>query len=150
MARFKKKSAKLNQEIPTASLPDIVFMLLIFFMVTTVLREQDMLVRTQLPEAEAIEKIEQKRLISYVWIGPRRLDGNRLGDTAVQIDDAIIDDIGSIRNIMYSKLLEQPRLIVSLRVDEDAQMGFVQDVQNELRHGQTLRINYSTKRLVPR
>src|SRR5690625_5734411 len=125
-------------------------MLLIFFMVTTVLREQDMLVRTQLPEAEAIEKIEQKRLISYVWIGPRRLDGNRLGDTAVQIDDAIIDDIGSIRNIMYSKLLEQPRLIVSLRVDEDELMGFDQDVQNELRQGQYQHITYSTKRLVPR
>src|SRR5690625_7523225 len=121
-----------------------------YIMVTTVLREKDMLVRMQLPKAETIEKIEQKRLISYVWIGPRRLDGNRLGDTAVQIDDAIIDDIGSIRNIMYSKLLEQPRLIVSLRVDEDAQMGFVQDVQNELRHGPTLRINYSTQRPVPR
>src|SRR5690625_6609303 len=133
MARFKKKSAKLNQEIPTASLPDIVFMLLIFFMVTTVLREQDMLVRTQLPEAEAIEKIEQKRLISYVWIGPRRLDRNRLGDTAVQIDDAIIDDIGSIRNIMYSKLPEQPRPIVALRADQDAQLGFVQAVPNHIR-----------------
>src|SRR5690625_7329159 len=109
MARFKKKSAKLNQEIPTASLPDIVFMLLSFFRVTTVLREQDMLVRTQLPEAEAIEKIEQKRLISYVWIGPRRLDGDRLGDTAVQLDEASTDDIGSIRSSMYRQLLEPPR-----------------------------------------
>lgn len=132
------------------ALPDMVFILLFFFMVTTVMRTDDMLVRTSLPDAEAIEKIDQKRLLSYVWIGPRRLDGNRVGDTAVQIDDAIIDDIGSIRNIMYGKLLEQPRLIVSFRVDEDAQMGFVQDVQNELRHGQTLRINYSTKRLVAR
>jgi biopolymer transport protein ExbD len=145
---FKKKSSGAKQEIPTASLPDIIFMLLIFFMVTTVLREQELQVRTILPEAEAIEKIDQKRLISYVWIGPRRLEGNRLGETAVQIDDAIIDDMGAIRNIMYNKLMEQPRLIVSLRVDEESEMGILQDVQMELRQANTLRINYSTKRQV--
>ncbi|MCH8031385.1 MAG: biopolymer transporter ExbD [Bacteroidetes bacterium] len=55
---FKKKSAKTSQEIPTASLPDIIFMLLIFFMVTTVMRETDLLVRTSLPAAESVEKIE--------------------------------------------------------------------------------------------
>lgn len=145
---FKKKSSGAKQEIPTASLPDIIFMLLIFFMVTTVLREQELEVRTTLPEAEAIEKIEQKRLISYVWIGPRRLEGNRVGETAVQIDDAIIDDIRNVRNIMYNKLVEQPRLIVSLRVDQQSEMGVLQDVQSELREAGTLRINYSTKRLI--
>jgi biopolymer transport protein ExbD len=143
---FKKKASGAKQDIPTASLPDIIFMLLIFFMVTTVLREQELEVRTILPEAEAIEKIDQKRLISYVWIGPRRIDAQRFGETAVQIDDAIIEDMGNIRNIMYNKLMEQPRLIVSLRVDETSEMGVVQDVQMELRHGQTLRVNYSTKR----
>lgn len=143
---FKKKASTSKQEIPTASLPDIIFMLLIFFMVTTVLREQELQVRTTLPQAEAIEKIEQKRLISYIWIGPRRLDGNRVGETAVQIDDAIIENIGNIRNIMYNKLVEQPRLIVSLRVDQQSEMGVLQDVQSELREAGTLRINYSTKR----
>jgi biopolymer transport protein ExbD len=145
---FQKKQAGAKQEIPTASLPDIIFMLLIFFMVTTVLREQDLEVRTLLPDAESIEKIDQKRLISYIWIGPRRLDATRFGETAVQIDDAIIDDMGNIRNIMYNKLMEQPRLIVSLRVDETSEMGVVQDVQTELREAGTLRINYSTKRQV--
>lgn len=146
MAHFKKKAAQAKQEIPTSSLPDIIFMLLIFFMVTTVLREQELQVRTILPEAEAIEKIEQKRLISYIWIGPRRIDGTRIGETAVQIDDAIIDNVNNIRTIMYGKLMEQPRLIVSMRVDESAEMGLVQDVQTELRQAGTLRINYSTKR----
>jgi biopolymer transport protein ExbD len=143
---FQKKASGAKQEIPTASLPDIIFMLLIFFMVTTVLREQDLQVRTLLPDAEAIEKIDQKRLISYIWIGPRRIDATRVGETAVQIDDAIIEDIGNVRNIMYTKLMEQPRLIVSLRVDETSEMGVVQDVQMELREAGTLRINYSTKR----
>ncbi len=130
------------------ALPDMIFILLFFFMVTTVMRTEEIFVRTQLPDAEAIETIDQKRLLSYIWIGPRRLEGNRLGETAVQVDDTIIDNIGNIRTIMYAKLLEQPRLIVSLRVDESSEMGLLQDVQGELREAGTLRINYSTKRLV--
>ncbi len=147
MGHFTKKS-NTSQEIPTASMPDIVFMLLIFFMVSTVLREQTVQVRTVLPSAEAITKIDQKRLVSYIWMGPRKLDGNRLGDTSVQIDDALVEDRATIRTIMYNKLLEQPRLIVSLRVDETSEMGIVQEVQQELREAGTLRINYSTKRRI--
>lgn len=147
MGHFTKKT-KTSQEIPTASMPDIIFMLLIFFMVTTVLREQEVQVRTTLPDAEAITKIDQKRLVSYIWIGPRKLANNRLGETAVQIDDALVDDMTNVRTIMYRKLVEQPRLIVSLRVDEISEMGVVTDVQQELREAGTLRINYSTKRRV--
>ncbi len=146
-SHFKKKTAT-KQEIPLASLPDIIFMLLIFFMVTTVLRETTVQVRTLLPRAEALTKIDQKRLVSYLYVGPKKLPGNKLGDTAVQIDDALIDDVNAIRTVMYRKLLEQPKLIVSLRVDETSEMGIVLDVQQELREAGTLRINYSTKREV--
>lgn len=128
-----------------ASMPDIIFMLIIFFMVTTVLRETTVQVRTLLPEAEALTKIEQKRLLSYVYIGPLRLENNQLGETAVQIDDALIEQIGSIRTIMYRKYVEQPRLIVSIRGDETAEMGVITDVQQELREAGTLRINYSSR-----
>lgn len=145
---FKKKS-KAQQSIPTASLPDIIFMLLIFFMVTTVLREVELEVRVQLPDAEAIQKIEQKRLVSYVYIGPERLEGNELGESRVQIDDAIVPEMSEIRQIMFRRLQEEPRTIVSLRVDEESETGILYDVQQELREAGTLRINYSTKRLLP-
>nr|BCX01781.1 MAG: biopolymer transporter ExbD [Bacteroidota bacterium] len=140
MATFKRKT-QLKQSIPTASLPDIVFLLLIFFMVSTKLREVNLLVTLVMPQAEEIEKIEQKRLISYIWIGKDK----GTGQYRVQIDDALVE-IPEIRHIMYKKLLEEPRLIVSLRVDRDAPMGLVTDVQQELREAGTLRINYSTKR----
>ncbi|MEX1011782.1 MAG: biopolymer transporter ExbD [Balneolaceae bacterium] len=146
MAHFQKKSAKTKQDVPTSAMPDIVFMLLIFFMVTTVLREVELRVQIQYTDAENIEKIEQKRLISYIYIGPERLDGGQLGDTKVQIDDALIEDMGAIRTLMYDKLLDEPRLIVSLRVDHETEMGVVTDVQQELRHAETRRINYSTLR----
>lgn len=144
-----QKKVQTKQDIPTASLPDIIFMLLIFFMVSTVLRETTVQVRTTLPQAEALTKIDQKRLVSYIYIGPRKLDGNRLGDTGVQIDDALIEDTATIRTVMYRKLVEQPKLIVSLKVDETSEMGIVLDVQQELREAGTLRINYSSRREIP-
>ena len=120
-------------------------MLIIFFMVTTVLRETEIQVRTTLPRAEALTKIDQKRLVSYLYIGPLKLANNQLGDTSIQVDDALIEELPSVRNVMYRKLLEQPKLIVSLRVDQSSEMGIVIDVQQELREAGTLRINYSSK-----
>lgn len=146
MAHFQKKQAKTSQSVPTSAMPDVVFMLLIFFMVTTVLREVELKVQLDYTEAENIEKIEQKRLVSYVYIGPERISGSEVGETAVQIDDALVDEMGAIRNIMYDKMIEQPRLIVSLRVDNESEFGVVTDVQQELRHAGALRINYSTRR----
>lgn len=146
MGHFQKKSASTSTEVPTASMPDIVFMLLIFFMVTTVLREVTLKVRVNFTEAENIEKIEQKRLISYIYVGPEKLGPNEFGQTQIQIDDSLIEDVGAIEKLMYDKLMEQPKLIVSLRVDEEVETGIVTDIQEELRDANALRINYSTKR----
>lgn len=131
--KFEKKRAGTKQEIPTASMPDIVFMLLLFFMVTTTLREVDVLVDFKLPEAEAIEKIENKRLISYLWVGK---------DKRIQINDSIVR-LEEIQPIMYGKSQAMPNVIVSLRIDQGSDMGLVTDIQQELRKAYCLRINYS-------
>ncbi|MEL7834147.1 biopolymer transporter ExbD [Fodinibius sp. Rm-B-1B1-1] len=144
MGHFEKKSADTQQDIPTSAMPDVVFMLLIFFMVTTVLREVTLQVQIDYARAENIEKIEQKRLVSYIYVGPEKLQGNQLGSTKIQIDDSIIEDVGAVQQLMYDKLKEEPRLIVSLRVHDETEFGIVTDIQEELRDAGTLRINYST------
>lgn len=131
--KFTKKLAQTQQTIPTSSLPDIIFMLLIFFMVTTVLREVDILVEYQLPEAIAVEKIDNKRLLSYIWVGR---------DERIQIDDSIVP-VDAISNIAYGKRMNNPNIIMSLRVDRGSRMGIVSDIQQELRRADALRINYS-------
>ena len=133
--KFEKKRASTKQEIPTASMPDIVFMLLLFFMVTTTLREVDVQVQFKLPEAEAIEKIENKRLISYIWVG---------NDERMQLNDNIVQ-LEDIREIMYKKRVDLPNVIVSLRVDKNSNMGIVTDIQQELRKADARRINYSSR-----
>lgn len=131
--KFKKKQASTKQNIPTASLPDIIFMLLIFFMVTTVLREYDIKVQYTLPSATQIEKIDNKRIVTYIWVGR---------DGRVQIDDNIVV-IPEIQSIAAKKRREVPQVIMSLRVDEGSRMGVVTDIQQQLRKGDALRINYS-------
>lgn len=133
--KFEKKRASTKQEIPTSSMPDIVFMLLLFFMVSTTLREVDVLVQFKLPEAKAIEKIENKRLISYIWVG---------NDMRIQLNDNIVR-LEEIKPIMYKKRTELPNVIVSLRVDKNSDMGIVTDIQQELRKADCRRINYSAR-----
>jgi biopolymer transport protein ExbD len=130
---FEKRRANSKTEIPTSSMPDIIFMLLLFFMVTTTMREVELLVSFKLPEAKAIEKIENKRLIQYVWVGK---------DKRIQINDSLVK-MEEIQNIMYNKRVDLPNVIVSLRVDQSTDMGFVTDIQQELRKASALRINYS-------
>lgn len=132
--KFEKKRSGSKQGIPTASLPDIVFMLLLFFMVTTTLREVDVFVTFRLPEAKAIEKIENKRLVSYIWVGQ---------DGRIQVNDSITL-LNEIQKIMYAKRVNLPNVIVSLRIDKASDMGVVTDIQQELRKASCLRINYST------
>ena len=131
---FKKKRSNSKQEIPTSSMPDIIFMLLLFFMVATTLREVDVYVKFKLPEAEAIEKIENKRLISYIWVG--KSGKIQLNDNIVALDE--------IQEIMYKKRVELPNVIVSLRIDKESNMGVITDIQQMLRKASTLRINYSS------
>ena len=133
--KFEKKRSETKQEIPTSSMPDIIFMLLLFFMVATTLREQEIFVNFTLPEAEAVQKIENKRLVSYIWIG----DNER-----IQIDDNIVD-IKQIQKIMYDKRVTLPSVIVSLRADKNSRMGLVTDIQQSLRKADARRINYSAR-----
>jgi len=130
---FEKKRSTSKQEIPTSSMPDIIFMLLLFFMVATTLKEVDVFVQYKLPEAEAIEKIENKRLISYIWVGQ---------NGRIQLNDAIVE-VEDIRDIMYKKRVELPNVIVSLRIDKGSDMGVVNDIQQALRKADARRINYS-------
>lgn len=131
--KFGKKS-KANPEIPTASMPDIIFMLLIFFMVSTVLKQYEGL-KVHLPTATKITKIKgSKRHISTVWIDNQQ---------NIVVDDVTIQDVSTIRNLIYNKRSLDPQLKMSMKLDKDVDMGAVIDVQQELRKASALRLVYS-------
>ena len=135
--------------ISTASLPDIVFMLLFFFMVATVLRTEEEKVTVIRPEATELYKIEKKHLIRYINIG-KPLD-KRYGTTEiVQLNDSYSDPEAIQDWVDRERLTlaeaEQSKMWVSLKVDQDTKMGLVTDIKNELREASALKVLYSTGR----
>ena len=134
--KFSRKT-QLSSEIPTSSMPDIIFMLLIFFMVTTVLREYSGL-PVNIPKAEKIEKLKGKRHTAHIWVSKEGL---------VSINDRLFA-VQDVAKIMYEKRVSDPQLIVSLKADEEAKMELISSIHEELREADALKLNYSTKTLV--
>tara|TARA_B110000263_G_scaffold175633_1_gene153513 strand:- start:8239 stop:8649 length:411 start_codon:yes stop_codon:yes gene_type:complete len=134
--KFARKT-KISSEIPTSSMPDIIFMLLIFFMVTTVLREYSGL-PVNIPKAEKIEKLKGKRHTAHIWVSKEGL---------VSINDRLFA-VEDVAKIMYDKRVSDPQVIVSLKADEEAKMGLISSIHEELREADALKLNYSTKTLV--
>ncbi|MCF6348551.1 MAG: biopolymer transporter ExbD [Flavobacteriaceae bacterium] len=145
MSKFKKQR-KGMPAINTASLPDIVFMLLFFFMVTTVMRETDLKIKKpQLPKADQVKKLEKKSLVSYIYVGKSK-DGTP-GDK-LQLNDRI-SSVKDIKSFIFSERAkhsenEIPRLTTSIKADVEANVGTITDIKIELRDINALKINYST------
>ena len=119
-------------------MPDIIFMLLIFFMVPTVLREYSGL-PISLPKAERIEKLESKRHTAHIWVSK---------DGLISIEDKLFSEY-DVRHIMYEKRAADPQLTVSLKADLAARMEIISNIHNELRKADALKLNYSTKVKAP-
>ena len=135
--------------ISTASLPDIVFMLLFFFMVATVLRTEEERVTVIRPEATELYRIEKKHLIRYNNIG-KPID-KRYGTTEiVQLNDSYSGPEAIQEWVDRERLTlaeaEQSKMWVSLKVDQGTKMGLVTDIKNELREASALKVLYSTGR----
>ena len=148
MSKFRKGGKKKVQAISTASLPDIIFMLLFFFMVTTVMKENSPLVRTQQPKADQVKKLENKSLVSYIYVG-RPLQDKVFGTLPrIQLNDAFAEP-EEIRNFIAAEReqrseADRPKMTVSLKVDKEVKMGIVTEIKQELRKASALKINYST------
>jgi biopolymer transport protein ExbD len=147
MSKFKKKE-RATPAVSTASLPDIVFMLLFFFMVTTVLREQDILVEQKIPQASQLQKLQNKTLISYIFIGKPKNTGLYGSEPRVQANDVLISSPEIVQwvNQERDKLAEADRglITISMKIDKDVKMGPISDVQTELRNADARRVLYAS------
>lgn len=154
MAKFRKDGGKKLPAVSTASLPDIIFMLLFFFMVATVMREVTLVVSITAPEAAEVQKLEDKSLVSFIYIGkPTKALRAKWGEAdRIQLNDAFaeVSQIGDFVSLEVEQIAEykRKRHIVSMKVDQDAKMGLVTDVKQELRKANALKINYSTRKIV--
>ena len=152
MSKFKKKKGGALPAISTASLPDIVFMLLFFFMVATVMRENTLMINNSLPAADQVEKLDKKDLVMYIYAGkPSKNYESKYGTEArIQLNDKFADvkDIAAFIAAERAALREElvPYLTVAMKVDSETNMGLVSDIKQELRKVNALKINYTTRK----
>lgn len=150
MSKFKKKKSGELPAVNTASLPDIVFMLLFFFMVATVMRQNTLMVQNKLPFADQVEKLDKKDLVMYIYAGkPSQRYQQTFGTEArIQLNDKFAD-VSEIQQFIYSEREAKreeliPYLTTALKVDVETNMGLVSDIKQELRKADALKINYTT------
>lgn len=150
MGKFKQKTKGGTPKISTASLPDVIFMLLFFFMVTTVMRDVELKVKLKIPaEISEAKKIEKKSLVSYIYVGEPRPQFQKIFGTEprIQLNDAFAK-LSDIQAFIEKERAARPEsdvpfLTTSLKVDINTKMGIVTDLKQELRKANALKINYS-------
>jgi len=154
MAKFQRKGQGGTPPISTASLPDIVFMLLFFFMVSTSMREVELKVKVSVPSATEVTKLENKSLVSYIYVGvPLKVYEDILGtQPRIQVNDKFVD-LNEIKAWVDARkgLLteyEARKMTISIKSDKETQMGIITDIKEELKKANALKINYSTRREV--
>jgi len=150
MSKFKKKKSGGTPEISTASLPDIVFMLLFFFMTATTMKDSDLKIENTLPKANQTAKLHKKQYVMYVYAGKPseryvptlgKSDRIQLGDkmsSPADIKSFVITERAS-RNSEDEKYLT-----ASLKIDKNVKMGLVNAIKLELRKIDQLKVNYTT------
>ncbi|MGB0377130.1 MAG: ExbD/TolR family protein [Flavobacteriaceae bacterium] len=151
MSKFKKKKSGDLPAISTASLPDIVFMLLFFFMVATVMRDSTLMVANVLPAADQVQKLDKKDRVMYIYAGqPSSRYQDKYGSVArIQLNDkfaSVAEVAAFVLAERASKRQElQNVLTTALKVDGETKMGLVTDIKQELRKVNALKLNYTTR-----
>lgn len=150
MAKIRKGGKKTPPAISTASLPDIVFMLLFFFMVSTTMRESTLLVKKpRLPKGTELTKLEKKSLVSNIYVAQPTIDlqavfGNQ---PVVQLNESIEDVSKIARFVQLEREARNPNdrdfITMNLKVDSKTKMGIISDIKMELRKANALKLNYS-------
>lgn len=150
MGKFNKSGGKEVPELNTSSLPDLIFTLLFFFMITTTMRETELKVEFRAPQATELTKLEKKSLVSYIYIGkPTEQYRKNMGtESRIQMNDKFIE-ISEVRDYISQersnmKEEDQAYMTVSIKADKETHMGIISDVKQALRDAQALRINYSS------
>jgi biopolymer transport protein ExbD len=150
MSKFNKKKDAALPAVNTASLPDIVFMLLFFFMTVTVMKDSTLKVENLLPNATEIKKLEKKDRVIYIYVGkPTREYEKTYGtESKIQLNDKFAD-ASEVGDYILMERAKKPQelqnvLTTALKVDKDANMGIISDIKQELRKVNALKVNYTT------
>jgi biopolymer transport protein ExbD len=149
MARIRKGEKREMPALNTSSLPDIIFMLLFFFMTVTSMKEVTYKVQINNPQATELTKLEKKSLVRYIYVGSptRDLQKHYGAETRIQLDDAFAE-VNEIEEYIVNERSAMPegdqgKMTVSIKADKDTRMGIIGDIKQALRRSYALKISYA-------
>jgi biopolymer transport protein ExbD len=150
MSKFRKKK-KGMPAVNTAALPDIVFMLLFFFMVTTTMRETSLQIDApRLPSALEVKKLEHKSLVTTIYVGKAKDTKYGTSFNRIQLNDKIAsaEDVPAFIINARSKVSETevPFMTTTIKADKESSVGTIVDIRLKLRDVNALKISYSASR----
>ena len=161
---FGNRNSRQMPQLNTASLPDLIFTVLFFFMVVTHMRTVTLKVSCRVPQGTELTRLTKKTAVSYIYIGrPTAAPG--LGKAAsarsqaasegantgfqMQINDRIAtpSDIAGFMSAERRRMSDEDRArqTVSVKADQQTPMGMITDVKQALRRAHVERINYSAE-----
>lgn len=149
MAKIRRNDKREMPALNTSSLPDIIFMLLFFFMSVTSMKEVTYKVQFQNPQATELTKLENKSLVRYIYIGTPTAEFRKQygAETRIQLNDAFAEtnEIGEYILNERSSMAEadQGQMQIVIKADKETRMGIITDVKQELRRAYALKINYA-------
>ena len=139
-----ERKVQSSSQISTSSLPDIIFLLLVFFMVVTVMKTFDA-PQIDMPYAKEIEKLENRRNTTFIWATK---DGFTVLDD-MQFSNLTNEDNAMLfKKSMIYKVRNNPRITVSLKADSKAKMSLITNLHKLLQDPDVnaLKLNYSALR----
>ncbi|WP_046756431.1 ExbD/TolR family protein [Kordia jejudonensis] len=153
MSKFKKKKSGELPPVSTAALPDIVFMLLFFFMTVTTFKKDDYKVKQELPYANQVQTLDKTDKVIYIYAGkPSERYQKEFGTQAkIQLNDKFAD-VSEIKDYWFNTINNdlgqeyQNVAITALKVDKETNMGLISDIKQQLREINALKINYTTRK----
>ena len=140
--QIRRKKHRSVPGLNMASMPDLIFTVLFFFMIVTHMRNETVKVKLQVPQGTEVSKSSNKFSTINIYIGR-----NNYGDTQIQVNDRMcsLEQVGALVQNFKANLSEesQENLIINLRADRNTDMGIVNDLKKELRNVGALTIRYS-------
>jgi len=127
-----ERQQKIASKVPTSSMADIAFLLLIFFMTTTIFKMEDGLPVT-LPRAETAQK-QQREMIMRIWINH---------DGIISINDKLVS-VENVEAIIVTMMQEKPNLIVAFNADDRCPYNVVSNVMEELKKANAVRVSFTS------
>lgn len=154
MGLIGKKKKKGTPEVSTASLPDIIFTLLFFFMVSAKVKDATLKVNHDMPSALDTKKLTTEDKIATIHIGKPSKKYEKVYGTnpVIQLDDQVITDVREIQPWVLTKKQAvpyalRPKFLVNIKADGKVPYSVINDVKTELRKADVLKINYDAKTL---